>query len=727
MFHRIGRTVVRHPVWTIVAWIVAAVVIAMTAPTLASNSDESSFLPKSYESIQAMTLQQKAFPAAFTPAAEALFQRTDGQALTAADKTTISKVTTELGKETIKDVQGVFPGAYSSDGKYGLGLVKMDEKSNGQPSQADAAKALRADLATLTKGTDINAKLGGSAAQVLDQQDASKRGQSLIGIGTFVIIIVAMVLIFRSPLMAILPLLLIGVVATAANGLIADITKLLGLSSNSSVSGILIVVLFGVGTDYILFLMFRYRERLRAGDDSKEAMITAVGRVGEAIASAAGAVIIAFLALSLSSVSFLKQMGPALAISVGVTLIAGLTLVPAVFSLIPPRVLFWPSKKWQIEPQGSAFAKVGRGVQRRPALVALVSGLLMVALALVATSYKASFDFASSSMPKTKESMVVQSTITKAFSAGAAQPTQIYLTSENGSPLDKSAVTAFGQKLATVPGVNSVAPVQYNKDASTASFSAILKFDPQSSQAMNTVDSIRSVAHANAPNGDKALVGGVSAVYKDINKAINHDYLVVFPVAGLLIMLILGLMLRSVVAPWYLMASVGLGFAATLGATVLIFQHIQNQSGLMFMLPVFMYLFVVAIGTDYNILMISRLREEAREGREPREAAAQALRHAGPTVAAAGAILAGTFASMMLAGNTLFSEMGFSISFGIVIAAFVMAMFFTPSLTALIGHAAWWPGRADRQAGGHGESLVVAGNVPAAQEESDDVDSASRR
>ena len=227
---------------------------------------------------------------------------------------------------------------------------------------------------------------------------------------------------------------------------------------------------------------------------------------------------------------------------------------------------------------------------------------------------------------------------------------------------------------------------------------------------MNTVVQIRDVAHAAAPTGDKALVGGETAIYKDINLAINHDYSVVFPVAGLLIMLILGLMLRSVVAPWYLMASVGLGFAATVGATVLIFQHIQNQSGLMFMLPVFIYLFVVAIGTDYNILMISRLREEAREGRSPREAAGQAIRHAGPTVAAAGAILAGTFASMMLAGNSLFSEMGFSISFGIVMAAFVMAMFFTPALTALVGHAAWWPGHADR---GHAESKVVAGSIPA--------------
>ena len=305
MFHRIGRTVVRHPIWTIVTWLVAAVVIAMTAPALASNSNESSFLPSSYESIQAMDLQQNAFPAAFTPAAEVLFQRVDGQPFTAADKTLISKVTTELGQKKIDQVQAVIPGMYSKDGKYDLALVKMDSADAGQPSQSTAAGTLRTDVKALVAGTDIDAKLGGNAAQALDQSDASKRGGELIGVGTFLVIVVAMLFIFRAPLMALLPLLLIGVVAVAANGLIADITKLLNLESNSSVSSILIVVLFGVGTDYILFLMFRYRERLRAGDDHKEAMITAVGRVGEAIASAAGAVIIAFLALTLSSVSFL--------------------------------------------------------------------------------------------------------------------------------------------------------------------------------------------------------------------------------------------------------------------------------------------------------------------------------------------------------------------------------------------------------------------------------------
>jgi RND superfamily putative drug exporter len=169
----------------------------------------------------------------------------------------------------------------------------------------------------------------------------------------------------------------------------------------------------------------------------------------------------------------------------------------------------------------------------------------------------------------------------------------------------------------------------------------------------------------------------------------------VFPVAAVVIMLILGLLLRSMVAPWYLMASVGLGFAATLGTTVLIFQQFDGQPGLIFLLPVIMYLFVVALGTDYNILMISRLREEAREGRSPKDAAAMAVRHAGPTVAAAGLILTGTFASLMLAGNSTLTQMGFAISFGIAVAAFVMALFFTPALTALIGHAAWWPGHAD--------------------------------
>ncbi|MFF9586086.1 MMPL family transporter [Streptomyces achromogenes] len=695
MFRRIGNAVVRHPIWTIVAWLIAAVAIVATAPGLPSNSDESSFLPKSYESIKAADLQQKAFPSAFTPSAIALYQRTDGGKLTAADQKDVARITTELGKKHIDQVQKVVPGPPSKDGKYTMTLVQMDSKNAGQPKQADAAKELREQAKELAKGTHLDVKLGGSAAQALDQQDSSKRGEALIGIGTFVIILVTLLIIFRAPILAVLPLVLIGLVSAVANGLIAYATKLFGLQANSSISSILIVVLFGVGTDYFLFLIFRYRESLRAGDEPKQAMINAVDRVGEAIASAAGAVIIAFLALVLSTLGFLKQMGPALAIAVGATLVAGLTLIPAVVSLIGPKV-FWPSKSWQKEPQNARFAALGRGVQRRPALTAIVSGLVLLVLSLGTLGYKATFDLASGSMPKTKESMVVQDRMQQAYSAGAAAPTDVYLSSTDGKQLDGSRFKEYARKLGEVDGVASARMTQLNKEGTTADFTVTLKYEASTDKAIDAVGRVRDVAHSAAPDGTEAVVGGMSSIYKDIDAAVNHDFRTVFPVAALLIMVILGLLLRSVVAPWYLIASVGLGFGATLGATVWIFQNGQGHPGLMFMLPVIMYLFVVAIGTDYNILMIARLREEAREGRDPREAAGMALRHAGPTVAAAGFILAATFATMMLAGNSLLTEMGFAVSFGIVVAAFVMAMFFTPSLTALIGHAAWWPGHGDR-------------------------------
>jgi RND superfamily putative drug exporter len=230
----------------------------------------------------------------------------------------------------------------------------------------------------------------------------------------------------------------------------------------------------------------------------------------------------------------------------------------------------------------------------------------------------------------------------------------------------------------------------------------VLDHDPGSDAAIADVKGpIRTTAHDTAGDGTTAYVGGTTSVFVDMQKAMNRDYSVIFPVAAIVIMLILGLLLRSLVAPWYLMVSVGLGFAATLGATVLLIQHILGDSGLIFLLPIYIYLFVVALGTDYNILMVARLREEAREGRPPREAAAEAVKHAGPTIAAAGLILAGTFATFMLGGNSFIVSLGFALSFGIFVAAFVMAMFFTPALTALIGHAAWWPGHGDETAAEH--------------------------
>jgi len=703
LFAWLGRAVVRHP-WRVIAfWVIAAAAVIMTSPGLSSTSNESSFLPKNYESIRAMDLQDKAFPQTgnvTTSAAIIVFSRADGGPLTAADSPKAATITHELDARHIPNIVSITAGPTSANHLVRSASVTMTNSAfNGSGTASDnAIKALRSDLKPLVSGTDLAEGVTGQAAQNLDSEQSSSNADQIVLLATLGLILLLLLIIFRSPIIALLPLVTIGVVSQVATGLIADANKAFHLNTDSSISTILIVVLFGIGTDYILFLMFRYRERLRQGEDSKQAMVSAVTRVGEVISSAAGVVICAFLALLLSTVSVLRSMGPALAIAVGVTLVAGLTLVPAVVSLLGTKV-FWPSKSWQREPSAARFGAVGHALGRRPALFAGVSGLVLVALAVGAFGFKPTFDLSSAGIPATAESQTALVTLEKGLPPGATDPTDVLLHSNSGR-LTASELSGYGTKLKALPGVGSVGAPTVSADKQTADYSLTLKYDPQSTQAVNEMkSSITPGAHAAAPRGTYALVGGTTAVYADIQHAINHDYMVVFPVAAVIILLILMLLLRSVVAPWYLLASVGLGFAATLGTSVLVFQNLQHQAGLVFLLPVYMYLFVVALGTDYNVLMIARLREEAREGRDPRQAAAIALRHTGPTIGAAGLILAGTFASLMLAGNTILSQIGFAVSCGIALSAFVTAMFFSPSITALIGHRAWWPGHADRGPG----------------------------
>ncbi|MFD4996749.1 MMPL family transporter [Streptomyces buecherae] len=697
MFAGLGRFVVRHPWWVIATWVIAAAAVLSFAPKLTATSDEASFLPSEYESIKAMDLQEAQFPQQRNIAAIIVFQRSDGARLTSADSADVRRASADLAGRDIPEVQDVSAAAVSPNKRVQTATVAMPEVANpDDTAQQDAVQTLRDALPTTLEGTDLTAGVTGSAAQSLDERESSERAGTLVAVGTIVIIIVLLVAIFRSPIIALLPVVLIGLISPMATGLIASANDIFDMKADRSIQELLTVVLFGVGTDYILFLLFRYREALRAGEDAKGGMVHAVERVGEAIASAAGAVIVAFAALALSTLGMLKSMGPALAIAVFVTLLAGLTLVPAVVSLLGTRV-FWPSRSWRAEPSGTGFARFGAALARRPAVWAVASAVFMGALAVGALGYRANFDLAGSSLPKTKESVVAQRDMEKGFPAGTTDPTSIYLDAPDGGRLSRAETTAFRDRLRQVDGVGSVDPAKLSEDGRTASYEVVLADPPASDDALDTVRSgLRPAADEAAPEGTRALVGGTTAVYVDINKAVDRDYAVVFPVAALCIMIILGLLLRSLVAPWYLMVSVALGFGATLGATSIIFQQIGTQPGLMFMLPVIMYLFVVALGTDYNILMVSRLREEAREGRDPRDAAGTAVRHSGPTIAAAGVILAGTFATLMLAGNATLSQMGFALSFGIVVAAFVMAMIFTPSLTALIGHTAWWPGHGDR-------------------------------
>ncbi len=695
MFAALGRFVVRGRWWVIAGWIVAAVVIAMTAPALQSTQDQSEFLPAHYESVQALKVQQEAFPERGEVGAIVVFDREDGGELTADDQATVSSIADELNTKTYDSLGTAVASPASDNGLVQAIFVQVKPGKNGfDPAAIEDARNLRADLEPLVEGTDLRSGVTGPAAQSLDSQESSEQALVVVSFATLLLIVVLLALIFRSVIACALPILTVALVGTTANGLIAWANEAFDLKADSSISVILFIVLFGIGTDYILFFLFRYREALRLGFDSRGAVSHAVERAGEAIASAGGAVIIAFMAMILSSLSIFRSIGPALAIAVALAVLAALTLVPAVVAVVGARVISWPSKKWMVEPEATRFRAIGQSVAAHPVRYAVVSAGSLAVLSLFALGFNPTFNFSDSSTESTESGQALI-TFQKGQPSGAADPTTVLLRSTDGQPLDDAELDAYAAELGTATGVASAALAARTDDV--AVFTVVLSDDPASDEALaNIKGPVRDTAHSAAPDGTESFVGGTTSIFVDLNNAMARDYSVVFPVAALLIMIILALLLRSLVAPLYLMLSVGLGFTASLGATVLVFQGLLGEQGLIFILPIYIYLFVVALGTDYNILMVARLREEAQGGLEPRPAAAKAIEHAGPTVAAAGMILAGTFASLMFAEGVFFKSMGFSFSVGIAMAAFVMALFLTPALTALIGHAAWWPGHGDR-------------------------------
>jgi RND superfamily putative drug exporter len=711
VFGWLGRTVVRHPWWTIVAWLVAAVALVAFAPKLNTSSNQQDFLPTKYESIQAGKLADRAFPSGDQKLAfeTVVVKRADGQPITPADQQKIGAAAQALQAKHINGVKAVATDpARSLAPNHKIQVISVGLSNAFDQKTFDTNKAAVKDVRVVAsqqlQSSGLSYGVAGDNASAVDNEKSDNRTLAIIGIVTIAMIIVLLSIIFRSPIAALLPIVVIALVSQVSTAVAGYIGKAFDLHFDEGFNVIILVVLYGIGTDYMLFLLFRFRERLRLGEDKKTAMITAVERVGEAIASAAGAVIVAFLVLLLAKFKAFGALGPQLAIAVGVMFITAMTLVPAIVSLLG-RVVFWPSKSWKREPKGALWARLGRGVGRRPVVAALSSGLVLVALAAMALGLKADYDFQAGA-PQNTESAKALKDLRAALPAGLTSPTEVYLEGGNGK-LDQSALRQYQQVLSRADGVGQVSPAQLNPDGTVAKYTVILKLNPNSNDAISLVKGpFRDTAHQNAPPGTKALVGGTTAAFADINAVNNRDLSVILPVAMVLIALILALLLRALVAPIYLVVAVLLGFTATLGATVGVFQYAGSKEGLIFQLPIIVYLFVLAIGTDYNILMIARLREEAREGHEPRQAAAVGIQHAGPTVAAAGVILAGTFAALALSPNSFTQEIGFSVALGIIMSAFVMSAFLVPSLTAMLGHKAWWPGHGDavrRRDGAAGE------------------------
>jgi RND superfamily putative drug exporter len=493
-------------------------------------------------------------------------------------------------------------------------------------------------------------------------------------------------LVFRSPIIAILPIIVIGVVFTAVRGVTAMAAGLFDFEVSTTLDAILVVVLFGVGTDYIVFLLFRYREELRQGDSHKPAIILSTRVIGRVVASSALTVIGAFSALFLAKLGSLSSLAPGLIIAVAVMLLTALTLIPAIFAVLDKH-LFWPLGPGH-HPKRSPYAAIGRFVGHRPFIVAVTIVAGLVVLAIFSSGYKATYDTLAE-MPSDTPSQEAFDTLADSLPPGALSPTQVYVKTPGPVPQDQLAT--LETNLSKVPGVASVQPPKISQDGTAALINVILTQSPYTTSALDTVEGpVRDTAHSSMTDAE-VYVGGQTSTLVDVRQQLGDDTRLVFPVAVVIVGVILGLLLLSVPAPITLLICVGLTFVATLGALVIVFLHAAGLTGIDFSTPIVLYLFVVAIGTDYNILLAERLREEFRDGHPPPDAAQISIANDGPTVAASGTILALTFASLTLTGLDNLKELGAGVAIGVLLASLVMAPMLVPALSVLQRKAFWWP------------------------------------
>jgi putative drug exporter of the RND superfamily len=692
MFTALARSVIAHPWRTIVVWLILAGVAIGLSSSLSSvtTSNQQTFLPTSFESVQAQDVGNQFFPAQSGATGSLVVSRQDGGALTQSDQSKVSGLATSLTNDKIPGVLSVkaSSNSFSANGKVGALQVAF----KGQPGDSQvnsAVTTVRDKSDAYLAGSGLENGLTGNAAISVDTTAAYDHADTIITIATVILIVLLLGLIFRSPIIAVMPIIIIGIVLSVTTGLTADLANAFGFQVGNSLASILVVVLFGIGTDYIVFILFRYRERLRHGIPAQEALVFACGVVGKVVASSALTVIGAFAALFLAKLGSLSTLAPGLIVAVAAMLITALTLVPAVLAVLGEH-LFWPFGVGKTA-ESSVFTKQAGLVARRPAMVAAALGIGLTVVAIFSGGYKPTYDTLSE-LPSGTASQVAFNTLGSAFPAGSLSPTQVYVT--GNTPLTQSSLSSLTTKLGKASGVAQVAAPQFSSDTKAALINVILKDDPYSNAALdNVANSVRPAAHGAVP-GDQVLVGGQTATFVDIRTQLGADTRLVIPVAFGIIAVILALLLGALVAPLNLLACVALAFAATLGAVVLVFLHGLGYSGIDFTIPMVLYLFVVAIGTDYNILFASRLREEFRNGFSPRESAKIAIANDAPTVAAAGIILALTFASLMLAGIANLTELGFGVAVGIIIAAFGMAPVLVPALSALEGRTFWWPGHA---------------------------------
>jgi putative drug exporter of the RND superfamily len=686
-------------------WLAVMVAVFPLGQKLSDETTDSteSFLPASAESTEVVRKLERDFPQGQTDTGIVVYRNSHG--LTPADRAKIAADARAIQAAGKQKVDLVEPPAVPFTGNTQALVSKNGEVATmvlttptDFDKEGDWGKAVR-DITDENTG-DMQVYVTGNLGFSADAKEVFNDLDAKLLFATVILVLVLLGAIYRSVLVALTPLVVVFFAYTVAQAFIYLLAKS-GATVSTNSTSILIVLMFGVGTDYCLLLVSRYREELRRIEDKHDAMARAVRRAGPAILASGMTVALAMLVLALADNKGTSSLGPVFAIGVACALLAGLTLLPALLTIFG-RAGFWPrGKVVAYDPEHPSIARqgiwrrFGDRVLRRPGIALLVTGGAFCLGALGLLAYKVDYS-TTSFFKRSVESVEGFDVLRSAFPAGTLAPTTILVESDH-CPVTPQQVALAQQRLRAVNGVAGVTPpLQTSRDGCVASLDLILKSDPLNKSALDIVPRMRN-AVANLPGGTTVLVGGSSAINYDIDNANQHDLELIAPLALVVMAIILAILLQALVAPLLLLASVVLSFACTLGISILFIREVVGDAGFDSSIPIFAFIFLVALGIDYTIFLMARVREEARR-HGTREGMLRALAATGPVITSAGIILAGTFSVLMTLPVSFIFDLGFMVALGILLDTFIVRTIMVPAAVELLGDRVWWPSTA--RAGG---------------------------
>lgn len=664
--------------WLVLAaWLVVVAVAGSYAGKLesAEKNEPSSFLPGKAESVASLRAVKR-FPSGERIAAVIVYRRANG--LTPADRALIARERTRLNAKLPVATAPLPPAVLSHDGRAAL-LVAAIQPRGASKRLTTAVDALRAtaDRAPPRLAVRVTGPAGFSADAVKVFGDIN--GTLLLA--TVALVFVLLIAIYRSPIFWAIPLVTVLFAEATARAIAYGLAEA-GVTVNGQTAGVLPVLVFGAGTDYALLLVARYREELHRHEDKHEAMRIALRRAGPAVVASGLTVIAALLCLTIAEVNATRGLGPVAAIGIAVAMLAMLTLLPAALVIFGRRA-FWPyvprfGGHGTDETHG-LWRRLGERIRGRPRPVWIGTAAALGVLCLGLTQLNTGLTSGNTFRNKV-ESVQGQKLVAASFPAGANAPTTVVVPD----------AARAGAVAAALRGMSGVAQAQVVERAPGvgARLSVALAADPYGDRAFNLVPTLRRTAKA--AGGPATLVGGPTAEERDLRISAARDDRVIVPIVLAVVFLILAALLRALVLPLLLMGTVILSYAAALGIGGFFFTHVFGFPGADPSLPLFAFIFLVALGVDYNIFLMTRVREETlRHG--TRDGTVRGLAVTGGVITSAGIVLAGTFGTLAVLPLIPLTEIGFTIAVGVLLDTFVVRSILVPALTLDVGDRVWWP------------------------------------